>query len=465
MFELPDENIRSIRIPLSTIDSVQQNGKFLLRYRVVSKDKNKKSHWSKIYEVDPKKSFSELNGFTKPILQVFGESDIQYSSPPGLGSEYIDSDLVRSNVGSDSYILSWSIKDSSSNLSNFDVYVSWGYWDSSMESTYWKQFSYAGTTPTNTFAIQRLKRNINLSTTAVSFSNPYLTFYTESDHGLVEGEQISITDTQPTSYNQIWRLEAGTTGNAIVIDAGSNLGTITVPGNLSPLYQRLRAIITECAFPKITNITDDNISNILLSISDTYKEDTAFGDVQPLPFSTWNSPTGTMNPVTFALTGTATAFTTPRGSTVASSGGTGYVTIQTVGNHGFKVGQQVAITGAPTGFNAATRTITDVTSNTLTFFFQSSVPASLSLGSNGVVTSRNYFTISNLAAPFPDDLPSSPDDSTPILIENLNTFSGLTRNNLATSVVGSGGLAKTITILSTVGLDTSTNQTVEKIRL
>ena len=464
MFELPDENIKSVRIPLSTIDSVQQNGKFLLRYRVVSKDKNKKSHWSKIYEVDPKTSFSELNGFTKPILQISGESDILYVGTPGLGNEYIDSDLSRSNIGSDSYVLSWSIKDSSSNLSNFDVYVSWGYWDSFNESTYWKEFSYAGTTPANTFAIQRLKRNIKLSTTAVSFSNPYLTFYTESDHGLVEGEQVLITDTDPTSYNQIWRLEAGTTGNAIVIDAGSNLGTITVPGNLSPLYQRLRAIITECAFPKITNITDDNISNILLSISDTYKEDTAAGTINPIAFSTWNSPTGTMNPVTFALTGTATAFTTPRGSTVASSGGTGYVTIQTVGNHGFKVGQQVAITGA-TGFNATTRTITDVTSNTLTFLFLSSVPANLNLGSTGVVTSRNYFTISNLAAPFPDDLPSSPDESTPIIVENLNTFSGVARNNLGISVVGSNAAAKTVTILSTVGLDTSTNQTVGKIRL
>lgn len=43
------EQIKKVRIPKSQLPAVAENNEYILRYRVVSEDKNRTSHWSPIF--------------------------------------------------------------------------------------------------------------------------------------------------------------------------------------------------------------------------------------------------------------------------------------------------------------------------------------------------------------------------------------------------------------------------------
>jgi len=337
-----DNNIRTIKIPISDISSIQNDGDVLLRYRVVSKDKTKNSHWSRIYRVTPFDSdtgIAALSGYSTPFL-VDGHpgSAVTYAdSAPDL---YMQSSITRGGLGSDSFVCSWS-PNPNSTTKNFDVYLSW------KTSTAWTDWTFAGTTSSNSFSFQR-----------------------------------------PFDYT------------------------------LDYTYQYVQAAITVSAFPKLTNIGDNSGINILLSISPS--------------FSTWVNTSGTF---------VGASFTIPV-QTASISGS--YVTVATTGTHGFSIGQQVAITGVtPSGYNLATRTITNVTSNTITWFDASPPAASITVA--GTVTSRNIGTITGLTTAFP----LSPSANSPIdvFVTGLTNFTGGTPYTGRVSVIDKSGTQ--ITVITT----------------
>jgi hypothetical protein len=50
---MPDANIKKVRIPKSFLPPVDSdNLAYNLRYRIISEDKNRTSHWSPVYNVD-----------------------------------------------------------------------------------------------------------------------------------------------------------------------------------------------------------------------------------------------------------------------------------------------------------------------------------------------------------------------------------------------------------------------------
>ena len=48
---MADSGIKNVRIFRSKLPTVPLNGDYLIRYRIVSEDKNKTSHWSQIYSI------------------------------------------------------------------------------------------------------------------------------------------------------------------------------------------------------------------------------------------------------------------------------------------------------------------------------------------------------------------------------------------------------------------------------
>lgn len=104
----PDAGIKKVIIPKESLPSILgSEHKYIVRYRVISEDKNRVSHWSPQYKV------------TAPAVSQIGYSVITEQ----------DVNVVR---------LVW---EQVSNLSNFDVYVKWdgGDWE------------FAGSSITNNF--------------------------------------------------------------------------------------------------------------------------------------------------------------------------------------------------------------------------------------------------------------------------------------------------------------------------
>ena len=538
---MPDANIKTVTIPLSDIQSIQQDGTILLRYRVKSKDGSRVSHWSKINKIDPQISFSELNGYNKPITAQTPllSPEVTFAYPPGFGSNYIQSALTRPSVGADTFIYSWSIKDTASNIANYDVYAQWQYLtDSTLFSYEWTTPKYMGTTSSNNFSIQRPYVNytipLQLPNYEMVISADSIIFSTTEQHGFVAYQQIFISNAVPTYYNGTYIIDnvsnntfsipassinlpsvnitnisvtnginsvtftgtntyeqnqyivvsaiSGTTIGGVsaslfnqayqissansstftaipmtysitptstssVARTGTSKGffRITTAGTVNPLFTKAKAIVTECAFPKISNFSQSNNSqNVILSISESYTDGSG---TNPTLFSVWNSPTGTLTPDSYVIpTQTATI-----------SGN--YVTIQTTGTHGFQIGQQVAIAGVtPTGYNLATRTITDVTSNTLTFYFTSVPAATITVA--GTVTSRNYATITGLYAPFTENVSSSH----PVEIK-MNSLSGYSGSSYSGKIYAIGKNGTQLNIYTSNGILDNQSQSVTNIKL
>ncbi len=147
-----DANIKTVSIPITEVDSVNQDGTIDLRYLVASKDKNKNSHWSKIYKVNPGLSFSEIGGYLFPTLQDnHPSSAVTHTLYPE--SSYMQSRIVKNGVGSDVFTYTWTPKNNYSTTRNFDVYISW------KTAAAWEDWQFIGTTSSNSFSFQRPEGN------------------------------------------------------------------------------------------------------------------------------------------------------------------------------------------------------------------------------------------------------------------------------------------------------------------
>ena len=69
MSNVPDSGIKKVIIPRSSLPPVGKNGEYLIRYRIVSTDKNRYSHWSPIYKVLGK-TVETVNGSVQKVGNI-----------------------------------------------------------------------------------------------------------------------------------------------------------------------------------------------------------------------------------------------------------------------------------------------------------------------------------------------------------------------------------------------------------
>jgi hypothetical protein len=114
--------IKKTVLPVSTLPPLSKDGEYILRYRIVSEDKNRTSHWSPIYYIDAKPFIVEVSG------------DLQVSSN-SLGVTAIWGDTNLKPL--------------------YDVFVSFGTYDDLTSTISWEDYFYHGSSPIHTYSFLR----------------------------------------------------------------------------------------------------------------------------------------------------------------------------------------------------------------------------------------------------------------------------------------------------------------------
>lgn len=129
-----DSGIKKITIPKSELPSISgQNFTYNVRYRVVSEDKNRYSHWSNVESID---AANDISG--TPLI-------------PTLLYNYV----VETATGPSSTIvktarINWIVPTAYSSFSIFDVFVK------RYTGSTWGSYEFIGTTSTNTYVVPQV---------------------------------------------------------------------------------------------------------------------------------------------------------------------------------------------------------------------------------------------------------------------------------------------------------------------
>jgi hypothetical protein len=115
-------SIKKTRISKESLPPLSPNGEYILRYRIISEDKNRTSHWSPIYYIDAKPT----------IEQVSGELQASASSL-GVTAIWGDTNLK----------------------SLYDVFVSFGIYNNGTSQIDWAPYFFHGSSPIHTYSFLR----------------------------------------------------------------------------------------------------------------------------------------------------------------------------------------------------------------------------------------------------------------------------------------------------------------------
>jgi hypothetical protein len=114
--------IKKTVISGSSLPPLSSNGEYVLRYRIVSEDKNRTSHWSPIYYIDAKPSIRQVTG----------------------GIEISNGTLVVSIIWGDPNL-----------KSIYDIFVSFGIFDEEASELTWGDYFYHGSSTNNSYSFLR----------------------------------------------------------------------------------------------------------------------------------------------------------------------------------------------------------------------------------------------------------------------------------------------------------------------
>jgi hypothetical protein len=114
--------IKKTIISGSSLPPLSSNGEYVLRYRIVSEDKNRTSHWSPIYYIDAKPSIRQVTG----------------------GIEISNGTLVVSVIWGDPNL-----------KSIYDIFVSFGIFDEETSELTWGDYFYHGSSTNNSYSFLR----------------------------------------------------------------------------------------------------------------------------------------------------------------------------------------------------------------------------------------------------------------------------------------------------------------------
>jgi hypothetical protein len=115
-------SLKKTIISKENLPPLSQNGEYILRYRIVSEDKNRTSHWSPIYYIDAKSTIKQVSG------ELQGSSFI-------LGMTAIWEDTNEKSL--------------------YDVFVSYGIYDSVSEEIMWEPYFFHGSSSISTYSFLR----------------------------------------------------------------------------------------------------------------------------------------------------------------------------------------------------------------------------------------------------------------------------------------------------------------------
>jgi hypothetical protein len=113
---------KKVTIENNQLPPLSPNGEYLIRYRVISEDKNRNSHWSPIYKLD-------ATEFIKPV-----SGDLQISN----GSLAINTTWGASTIGS-----------------SYDVFVSFGIYNVGTATIAWDSYAYHGSSNSTSYSFLR----------------------------------------------------------------------------------------------------------------------------------------------------------------------------------------------------------------------------------------------------------------------------------------------------------------------
>jgi len=109
-------SVKKVTIEKKDLPPLSPNGEYLIRYRIISEDKNRRSHWSPIYKIDASSSIDQVSG----SLQINGS---------GVTAIWGDTNLKPL----------------------YDIFVSFGVYDSETDTTTWEEYFYHGSSPIHTY--------------------------------------------------------------------------------------------------------------------------------------------------------------------------------------------------------------------------------------------------------------------------------------------------------------------------
>jgi hypothetical protein len=114
--------VKKVTLEKKDFPPLSPNGQYLLRYRIISEDKNRTSHWSPIYEIDVRAFIEQVSG------------DLQISN----GS------LAITTIWDASYI-----------ASSYDVFVSFGIYNVGTATIAWGNYAYHGSSDSTSYSFLR----------------------------------------------------------------------------------------------------------------------------------------------------------------------------------------------------------------------------------------------------------------------------------------------------------------------
>lgn len=174
-----DQNIKKVRILKKDLPNYIGNNDELfyqMRYRVISEDKNRSSHWSPIHKLGSTSTFDEVGFNIEDIAGTSIPHNVIINTPVYLaGISWTMPALLITNPNSEEKIL----QEQQASIKNFDVYVQWktggsyGIWTwvgTSQGTQY--SMTYPSTGPTHMkFRVQKvtqIKQAFNAATYLIS---------------------------------------------------------------------------------------------------------------------------------------------------------------------------------------------------------------------------------------------------------------------------------------------------------
>lgn len=115
-------------IPKNSLPSLSPDGEYVVRYRIVSEDKNRNSHWSPVYYIDAKPLIQQVSG------------DLQINSALGLTAIWGDANLNPL----------------------YDVFVSFGIYNSTAAEIAWSPYFYHGSSPIHTYSFLKSEEHTDV---------------------------------------------------------------------------------------------------------------------------------------------------------------------------------------------------------------------------------------------------------------------------------------------------------------
>jgi hypothetical protein len=222
-----------VKIPVSDINGLVSTGKYVLKYRVKSKDGSRVSDWSSPITVNfPKNEkgqtssilelYSGLTAYTRALVSTAGADPHPsngYAQPSTGYSASISKPEIDAGASAPydtQYTCSWKIPTELQINKTYDIYVSW-----KDNTAVWSDWQFLGTTTSDSLTFDRLNTSVQYVQMAIFASS-----FPKYDNIFSQGETTFLA---MTPVESVWQGANGTLGtvSTVAVD-GLYTGIITI---------------------------------------------------------------------------------------------------------------------------------------------------------------------------------------------------------------------------------------------